>query len=73
MILNQFFHFSLGTLQWIVQSFGFTGISPFTLKWRFGNSKIKNGGLKMTVFCKILNLFQVFKINYRSVVFLCTY
>ena len=50
MILNQIFHFSLGTLQWIVQSFGFGGISSFTKKWRFGNSKIKNGGPKMMVF-----------------------
>ena len=60
-ILNQFFHFSLGTLQWIVQSFGFGGISSFTKKWRFGNSKILNGGLKMTVFLQNFKVFPSFQ------------
>ena len=60
MILIEFFHFSLGTLQWIVQSFGFGGISSFTKKCRFGNLKISNSGLKMTVFLQNFKFFPSF-------------
>ena len=61
MILNQLFHFSLGTLQWIVQSFGFGGISFYTKKWRFGNFGISNGGLNMRVFLQNFKFFPSFQ------------
>ena len=34
---------------------------------------LKMADSRWRYFCKIVNLFQVFKINFRSVVFLCTY
>ena len=38
-----------------------------------GIVKLKMVDWRYRYFCKILNCFQVSKINYRSVVFLCTY